>query len=97
MPTFSVEAHHCEEVERILHDAGADHLRARRRGDKLTIESGSTRGAVPHARLKRVAVHLWIIQMPAGRSWQPTPFRGRLPEMLSILLEELSPWLAPVD
>ena len=97
MPTFSVETHHDEEVERVLHDAGADHLRARCRGDKLTIESGSTGAAVSHARLKCVVVHLWIIQMPAGRTWQPTPFRGRLPEMLSILLDELSPWLAPVD
>ena len=54
MPTFSVETHHDEEVERVLHDAGADHLRARRRGDKLTIESGSTGAAVSHAMLQRV-------------------------------------------
>jgi hypothetical protein len=97
MPKFSAEEHHREDVETALHDGGATHLRVRRRGDTLTIESGPKSDAYAHARLKRVAVSLWIIQMPARHAWQPTPFRGRLPELLSILLTELSPWLASVD
>lgn len=96
MPKLSAEEHHRDDVEKSLHDAGATHLRVCRRGDMLTIESGSTT-PFPHARLKRVAVSLWIIQMPARGAWQPTPFRGRLPELLATLLTELSPWLAPVD
>ena len=97
MPKLSAEEHHREDVEKTLHDAGAAHLRVRRRGDTLTIESGPAATPFPRARLKRVAVSLWILQMPAGRAWQPTPFRGRLPELLSTLLTELSPWLAPFD
>jgi hypothetical protein len=97
MPKFPAEDHHRNDVEAALHGAGATHLRVRRRGDVLTIESGPQSTAHPHARLRRVAVSLWIIQMPARGAWQPTPFRGRLPDLLSILLTELSPWLASLD
>lgn len=97
MPKFAAEEHHRHDVEKTVHDAGATHIRVRRRADVLTLESEVSGSVFPHARLRRVAVSLWIIQMPSRGAWQPTPFRGRLPEMLGVLLTELSPWLAPVD
>jgi hypothetical protein len=97
MPKFAAEEHHRRDVEKTVRDAGATHIHVRRRSDVLTLESVSSGSTFPHARLKRVAVSLWIIQMPSRGTWQPTPFRGRLPEMLAILLSELRPWLAPID
>ncbi len=74
------------------------HLRVRRRADLLTIESGSPRDPVPHARLRQVTVHLWRLEMPthSGR-WETTPFRDELTALLEMLVSDFSWALAPID
>ena len=80
-----------------LHDHFAKHetlrhLRARRRGRGVTIESGPVADPVAHARFRRDTVHLWLLEMPArGGLWDPTPYRDRV-EHLMATLEEAFPW-----
>ena len=73
-----------------------NHLRVRRRGDLLTLESGPAEAPCRHARLRRVTVHLWRLEMPTSSSrWELTPFRDQLKVLLQMLVEQF-PWaLAP--
>jgi hypothetical protein len=77
---------------------GLAHLRARKRGRVVTIESGPARNVVPHARFRRDTVHLWLLEMPGrSRRWERTPYRDNVENLMAIL-EEQFPWaLAPVD
>jgi hypothetical protein len=68
------------------------HLRVRRRGDLLILESGPPEESRHHARLRRVAVHLWRLEMPASSSrWSLTPFRDQLKVLLEMLVHQF-PW-----
>lgn len=73
------------------------HLRARRRGRVVTIESGPARDAVRHARFRRDTQWLWLLELPAkGGRWDRTPYRDQL-ENLMALIETEFPWtLAPI-
>lgn len=77
-------------------DPGLSHLRVRRRGDLLILESGSPEAPRRHARLRRVTVHLWRLEMPTSTNrWELTPFRDQLKALLEMLIEYF-PWtLAP--
>jgi hypothetical protein len=74
------------------------HLRARKRGRVVTIESGPKTDPVAHARLRRDTVHLWLLEMPDGRGgWQSTPYRDRYEHLMEVL-ETQFPWtLSPID
>lgn len=77
---------------------GLAHLRVRHRADLVTIESGPATDPILHARLRRVTVHLWQLEMPThtGR-WQPTPIRALMDEVLETLVDAF-PWtLTPLD
>jgi hypothetical protein len=98
MPKFSAEPEDALRVAETLHERGFVHLRARRRADLVTIESGPDGDPHAHARLRRVAVHLWRLEMAthSGR-WEVTPFRALLGELLQILAEAF-PWtLQPLE
>lgn len=77
---------------------GLTHLRARKRGRVVTIESGPAGDAVSHARFRRDTVHLWLLEMPGrGHRWEPTPYRDNVASLMA-LLEETFPWaLAAID
>lgn len=74
-----------------------DHLRARRRGKLVTIESGPTDDVVRHMRFRRDTVHLWLLEMPVrGGKWNRTPYRDTI-ENLMHLVEKQFPWaLSPI-
>lgn len=74
------------------------HLRARRRGRVVTVESGPDDDPVAHARFRRDTVHLWMLEMPArGGRWDRTPFRDTLVNLME-LVETTFPWtLAPIE
>ncbi len=67
---------------------GLGHLRVRRRGPIITIESGPEGDPHPHARLRRVTVHYFQLEMAShtGR-WEPTPFRDTLDNVLPMLTD----------
>ena len=83
---------HADALRDRLHKRGFTHLRVRKRGAALTIESGPDDNPWAHARLKRDTVHLWTLQM-AGRGgrWEITPFRGTMDELVEILTDSF-PW-----
>ena len=96
MPKFAAEDYHAEELEDDLAQRGFKHLRVRRRGELLTIESGNKRDPVPHARVRRDTVHLWILEMPTetGR-WESTPFRQTMDPLVELLTTQFAWALAP--
>lgn len=89
--TFSAEPWDAETVEGLLHARNLTHLAVRQRGAVLTIESGPSDDRFPHARLRRVSVHLWQLEMPthSGR-WEPTPFRASCDEIVELLLTDFA-------
>jgi hypothetical protein len=69
------------------------HLRARKRGAFITLESGPFDDPVRHARLRRLSVNYWTLECAThtGR-WEPTGER----DTLDALLERLTttyPWV----
>jgi hypothetical protein len=98
MPAPAAEAHHATRVQTLLHQRGAAHLRVRKRGVAVIVESGRTTGPVHHFRLRRDTVHLWRLDMAThtGR-WEPTPFRAQLDELVAMVVEAF-PWtLTPIQ
>lgn len=76
---------------------GLGHLRARKRGRVVTVESGPPGDAVPHVRFRRDTVHLWLLEMPLrGGKWDRTPYRDQLGNLMAMVQEQF-PWtLAPI-
>lgn len=74
------------------------HLRARKRGRVVTIESGPSEDPVPHVRFRRDTVHLWLLEMPSrnGR-WEKTPYRAQLEELMELVEQQFSWTLVPAD
>jgi len=86
-------------VERQLHEyEGLGHLRVRARGEVLTIESGPAEDPTQHARLRRLTVSLWTLEMAArGGRWEPTPFRATKELLVTALVEQFGWVLTPQD
>ena len=93
-----VEQDHVDDVvDHLAEFEGLEHLRARRRGDLLTLESGAKDDPVPHTRFRRVGVHKWQLEMPThtGR-WQTTPIRAQLIELVDAVITQFGWMLAPI-
>lgn len=87
------EFYHPGHVEDFLHDRGFKHLRARKRGPAVIVESGPKKGAIKHIRVRRDTVHLWLVDIANHRGkWERTPFRGLLDEVLGLVAETF-PWV----
>lgn len=97
MPRQQADPHHATRVEDLLHQRGAEHLRARKYGAAVLVESGPAADAVKHFRLRRDTGHLWLLDMAnhQGR-WEKTPFRASLDELVQTVLDDF-PWtLTPI-
>ena len=96
MPKKSAELLDEISLAYLLRDKGLTHLRVRRSGTLLVLESGPKTDAERHARFRRQSAQVWQLEMPYRSKWEVTPFRGRVDELLEILISTL-PWtLAPV-
>lgn len=99
MTALRAEAAHLDDVEDFLEsDERLEHLRARRRGNAIIIEAGPKDDACAHARLRRISVHRWGLEIAdhVGR-WEPTPYTDELESLLGVLVSDF-PWLlAPRD
>jgi hypothetical protein len=95
---LAAEEHHRRTVAKTLRDQGLSHLRVRRRAALLTLESGPEGERIPHARLRRVAVHQWQLEMAThtGR-WQATPIRARLEQVIDMLVHDFGWTLLPIE
>ena len=91
--TPKAESHHAARVEALLHERDAVHVRARKYGATVIVESGPRDDPVRHFRLRRDTVHLWHLDV-AGRDgrWEPTPFRGNIEALISAVVENF-PWV----
>ena len=69
------------------------HLRLRKRGDTIVIESGPPGDAYPHLRVRKHSATKWGIDAAThtGR-WDPMPLQGPLLELLTTVAENF-PWL----
>ena len=98
MPKFHADEFDEKRLKALLRERKPlKHLRVRRRGDMLTLESGATADPHAHARLRKVSQSLWILEMPSHTRWQPTPFRETMEPLLAILVESFAWTLAPID
>ena len=97
MPKHQADKADAAQVERFLRERGLRHLHARHRADLVTIESGPRKDPWPHARLRRVGVHIWQLEMAThtGR-WEPTPLRGLREQLLTMLVDQFGWTLQPI-
>jgi hypothetical protein len=96
MPKFPVTEIEVDAVVRWLRQRRLKHIRVRGRADTITLESGPETEAVHHARLRRVSVHLWILEMPNGKRWEVTPYRDEKEALLEALLRDFRWMLMPI-
>lgn len=87
------ETYHPRDIEHFLHERGFGHLRARKYGASVIVESGPKKDAIKHIRLRRDTVHLWIIDIADHREkWEKTHLRGLLEQVLTALVDTF-PWV----
>jgi hypothetical protein len=81
---------------RLRADARLRHLRVRKHGSTMILESGPTEDPIPRVRLRKDGVHLWILEARGRSRWEPTGFRAGIETLLDTLVEAL-PWvIAPL-
>jgi hypothetical protein len=87
-----IEKHECDAVARRLHARGLKHLRARKHGAAIIVESGPEDRPWKHFRLRRDTVHLWWLDMATrGERWEKTPFRAQRDELVDMVVDSF-PW-----
>jgi hypothetical protein len=92
MSKYHAEDHHAQAVERLLHARKLVHLRARKYGTTVIVESGSMDDALKHFRLTRQGTHLWLLDIADHRGrWERTPDRGSSEALVTLVIEQF-PW-----
>lgn len=75
--------------EFFAHHADLKHIRVRKRGELLVIESGPDDDPVAHARLRRTTKQWWTLDMGThSGKWERTPFRATRDELLDVLVTQ---------
>lgn len=98
MPKVLAEDGHVNQVrQEFATYEGLEHLRVRRRADLVVVEAGPVEDPIPHARFRRVDVHVWVLEMAThtGR-WQPSGVRGTLERLVETLLHDFGWTLSPI-
>jgi hypothetical protein len=68
------------------------HIKVQVRGNALTLTSADEDGTVyPLARMKRMSVHMWYLEMPTRSGWEPTFIEGTEEELMNVLVQQF-PW-----
>jgi hypothetical protein len=99
VPALPADEDDAEDLRDLLHrDPALRHLRVRKRASILTIESGPEDDPVRHARLRRLTLHKWTLEIATHMGqWQPTGERALMKELVAFLREKC-PWvLHPVE
>ena len=98
MPKFPEDPFVVLGLEQTLSKHGLHHLRVRKRGDLLILESGPKNDPVRHVRLRRATRQWYTLEVAShtGR-WDPVfPVRAPAVQVLETVIREF-PWvLAPV-
>lgn len=90
MPKFAADQAHADaSVDELHRHAGLAHLRVRKYGATLLIESGPKDDPVKHARLVRDAVSLWNLEIADHRGrWGHTGVRATREQALDALVDQ---------
>jgi hypothetical protein len=90
MPKLAADQAHADATAaQFLKYPGLDHLRVRKHGGALVIESGPADDAFKHARVVRDTVSLWGLDIADHRGrWGPTGDRGTRDEVVATLVEQ---------
>ncbi len=69
------------------------HLRAKKRGDSLTLAAGSADDPWPRVRFRLLIKQRWALDIAdrAGR-WEPTPFQASINDLLDLVADTF-PWV----
>ena len=98
MAKYSAEPSDALFVEQYFQDYDLMHLRARKYGSFVIIESGPDSSPIKHARFHRTTVHYWMLEMGTHRGkWEKTGIRGQLSELLEILVKDFGWVLTPIE
>jgi hypothetical protein len=90
MPKLAADEAHAADTTAQLHEhAGLQHLRVRKHGAAIVIESGPQGDAFKHARLVRDTTTLWILEIADHRGrWGPTGMRAPRSDLVNALVQE---------
>jgi hypothetical protein len=93
MPKFAEDPFAVFSLEELIQKHGLEHLRVRKHGDLLVIESGPKRDPIPHLRLRRVSRQWYSPEVPDHRGhWQRLDMRARAHVVFETVIHEF-PWL----
>jgi hypothetical protein len=96
VPKYEPEFYQTSSVQRMLHERGLKHLRTRKHGAAIVVESGPAKDPIKHFRVRRDTVHLWWLDMGYRGKWQKTPFRDQLANLVNLVADTF-PWtLEPI-
>lgn len=92
MAQYKAEDDHPDLVEELLHARGFTHLRARKYGASVIVESGPKDDPMKHFRLRRDTVHLWALDIADHLDrWERTPYREQLEDLVTLVIDDF-PW-----
>lgn len=85
-------------LEGVIAEHGLDHLRVRKRGDLITIESGPKKDPIRHVRMRRATRQWYTLEIATHTGlWQQVPLRARAHELLKTVISNF-PWvLMPIE
>jgi hypothetical protein len=94
---MTVRPRDVEQLERLLsREEGLEHLCFKKRGDSITICSGTGTDQQLHARLTQLGAATWGLSLPHhARRWERTPFVGPMDELVATLVRDFSFHLEP--
>ena len=98
MAKFPADEMHVWSVQDFIDEhKNLTHLRPRKRGDTIVLESGPQRDAIPHARVRRVTSQWWVPELPDSHGrWNLVPgVRAPLRELLGMLSSQFAWTLTP--
>ena len=79
-------------VESKLLEKGLNHLKVTKRGINIVVYSETENGKENRCRFTYIKSGLFILNMAKHTGkWEPTPFEGRLAELLEMVIEQF-PW-----
>lgn len=90
MPKLAADQAHADDTAAQLQQhAGLQHLRVRKHGAAIVIESGPQDDPVRHARVVRYTTTLWGIEIADHRGrWEDTGMRATRAQLVDTLIQD---------
>ena len=80
-------------LEDDLRKRGLVHLRVKKHGDSLLVQSGEASDPFNHFKLTALPSQQWRVSMGTrGVAWERTPFQGTLKEVVALVADTF-PWM----